>query len=96
MESPKVSILDDPKVEWNVEDIDFDLISGRDYSVLVVDTVPEDFEGVTFIRAKCLVLVRMTETDVYRRAGALLLDQVSEDQFESWMQTWERKNVTIV
>ena len=83
--------------ELDMKDINFDLISEHDYIALLVDSIPEDFDGVTATRVACLVLMRTTNTDnSYRRVGALFSEFRYGNWFEAWMPTWERRTVTII
>jgi hypothetical protein len=78
-----------PRKELEASDIDFDLFSAHDYIVLIIQLIP----GAT--SAACLILIRVPDTDVYNRAGVLILDQ-EEENLKTWVQTWERKTITIV
>jgi hypothetical protein len=77
-------------------DIDFDLFSAHDYIVLLIQLIPGDANGITVTSAACLVLIKVTDTDVYNRAGVLNLDQEYKENLQVWIQTWERKTITIV
>ena len=79
-----------------IYDIDFDLISRHDYIVLMIESIPEDYNSGIISSANCLVLMRITDTDVYSRAGVLVLNHKTEEKFMASVQTWERQTITIV
>jgi hypothetical protein len=79
-----------------MNDIDFDLISGQDYIVLMIESIPEDYNSGIITSANCLVLMRITDTDEYSRAGVLVFNHKTEEKFKTWVQTWERKTITMV
>jgi hypothetical protein len=79
------------------KDVDFDLVSSREYLVLILDTGAENFDGITFIRVACLILMRtMAADNSYSRAGFTTSDSMSARVFEDWKKTWERRTVTII
>jgi hypothetical protein len=83
-----------PRKEW---DIDFGLISEDDYIALIIDVSANEHDTEIYSTAVALVLRRILnmEGNVYMHAGTLDIHR-SANNFQTWIQTWERSVVKII
>ncbi|KUJ09653.1 HET-domain-containing protein [Mollisia scopiformis] len=83
-----------PQPEWR---IDFELFSPREYTVLLVDVRTGQQDGATVYHGNGLVLSKAEGKEhMYERVGYISLTPREKEDFEEWMETWGRENVTII